>query len=66
MESDFKGPEVQFALELIQDGSELARRIRAEISIRSIIKPDHSPVTLADMGIQAIAGAPQIHPAKGL
>ena len=57
MENDFKSPEVQFALELIQGGSELARRIRAETSIRSIIKPDHSPVTLADIGIQAIAGA---------
>ncbi|OGX12650.1 MAG: hypothetical protein A2351_02220 [Omnitrophica bacterium RIFOXYB12_FULL_50_7] len=57
MESDFKGPEVQFALELIQGGSELARRIRAETPIRSIIKRDHSPVTLADMSIQALAGA---------
>ena len=54
---DLKGPEAQFALELIQSGSKLARRIRAETFIRSIIKQDHSPVTLADMGIQAIAGA---------
>ncbi len=57
MENDFAGPEVQFALELIRGGSELARRIHAETSIRSIIKQDHSPVTLADMGIQALAGA---------
>lgn len=57
MENELKRPEVQFALELIQGGSELARRIRAETSIRSMIKRDHSPVTLADMGIQALAGA---------
>ena len=66
MEVDLKDPGVQFALELIQFSSELANRIRTESSIRSIIKRDHSPVTLADMGIQAIAGVPQIHPAKGL
>ena len=57
MEVDLKDPGVQFALELIQFGSELSNRIRTESSIRSIIKRDHSPVTLADMGIQAIAGA---------
>jgi 3'(2'), 5'-bisphosphate nucleotidase len=57
LESDLKGPEIQFALKLIQGGSELARRIRAETAIRSMIKQDHSPVTLADMGIQAMAGA---------
>ena len=57
MDVDLKSAETQFALELIQAGSELARRVRAETSIRSIIKPDHSPVTLADMSIQALAGA---------
>lgn len=57
MEVDLKDPGIQFALELIQFGSELAHRIRTESSIRSILKRDHSPVTLADMGIQAIAGA---------
>ncbi|MEI7752620.1 MAG: inositol monophosphatase family protein [Candidatus Omnitrophota bacterium] len=57
MRIDLKSAEAQFALELIQAGSELARRIRAETSIRSILKPDHSPVTLADMSIQALAGA---------
>jgi 3'(2'), 5'-bisphosphate nucleotidase len=54
---DLKSPEVQFALELIQFGSELAYRVRTEASVKAIIKPDHSPVTIADMGIQAIAGA---------
>lgn len=54
---DLKNPGVQFALELIQFGSELACRIRAESSVKTILKGDRSPVTLADMGIQAIAGA---------
>ena len=54
---DLKSAEAQFALELIQFGAELASRIRLEASVKSIIKPDHSPVTLADMGIQAMAGA---------
>ncbi len=53
---DFKSPEAQFALELIQLGAELASRVRAETSVKSIIKLDHPPVTLAVMGIQAIAG----------
>jgi 3'(2'), 5'-bisphosphate nucleotidase len=57
LEVDFKSPEVRFALELIQTSSKLARRIRAETSIRTLIKHDRSPVTLADMGIQAMAGA---------
>ena len=54
---DLKSSEVRFALELICVGAQLARRVRAETSIRSILKPDHSPVTLADMSIQALAGA---------
>jgi len=54
---NLKSPEAQFALELIQSGAGLAGRVRIETSVKSIIKPDHSPVTLADMGIQAIAGA---------
>jgi 3'(2'), 5'-bisphosphate nucleotidase len=54
---NLKSPETQFAIEFIRNGSELARRIHAETSIRSRVKPDHSPVTFADMGVQAIAGA---------
>ena len=57
MEIDLKRPEIQFSLELIQFSAELACRIRTETSIKSILKSDHSPVTLADMSIQAIAGA---------
>jgi len=54
---DLKSTEARFALELIPFSAELARRVRAGTSIRSVIKPDHSPVTLADMSIQALAGA---------
>lgn len=57
MDIDLKKPEIRFALELIRGASELARRIRAGASIRSRVKQDHSPVTLADMSIQAMAGA---------
>jgi len=57
LDIDLKSSEAQFALELIRESSILARRIRAETSVRSRVKPDHSPVTLADMGIQALAGA---------
>lgn len=53
---DLKSPEAQFALDLIGKSSELARRVRAEVFIRTMIKPDRSPVTLADMSIQAVAG----------
>ena len=57
LEIDLERSEIQFSLELIQFAAELACRIRTETSVKTIIKPDHSPVTLADMGIQAIAGA---------
>jgi len=53
---DLESSQVQFALEVIQFAAELAVQVRAESSIKSIAKPDHSPVTIADMGIQAVAG----------
>ncbi|HOW58155.1 MAG TPA: inositol monophosphatase family protein [Candidatus Omnitrophota bacterium] len=56
MKIDLQSPEVQFALEAVGFASELAYRIRSEAPIKIIIKPDHSPVTLADLGIQAIVG----------
>ena len=55
--NDLQSPEIQFALELIQFSAEMAYRIRGETSVKAILKPDHSPVTLADLSIQAIAGA---------
>ncbi len=57
MKIDLQSAEIRFALELIRSGFQLARLIRAEASVKSLTKEDRSPVTLADMGIQAIAGA---------
>lgn len=57
LEIDLNQPELRFALDLIQAGVPIARRIQAETSVRSLTKTDRSPVTLADMGIQAVAGA---------
>jgi 3'(2'), 5'-bisphosphate nucleotidase len=54
---DLKSAEGQFAIEVIQFGAELSSRIRAESAVKTILKEDRSPVTLADMGIQALAGA---------
>ena len=54
---DLKEPEVRFALEVVRSGSQLARRVRSGSSVRSLTKSDNSPVTLADLGIQAVAGA---------
>jgi 3'(2'), 5'-bisphosphate nucleotidase len=54
---DLKSAEGQFAIEVIQFGAELSFRIRAESAVKTILKEDRSPVTLADMGIQALAGA---------
>lgn len=57
LKMDLERPEIRFALELIQKGSALARCVRAETVVHSILKTDRSPVTFADMGIQALAGA---------
>lgn len=57
MDIDLSSPEVEFALETISLGSELACRIRYENPVQMLTKEDRSPVTLADMGIQAIGGA---------
>lgn len=57
MDIELKNPEIEFALEAITLGAELAYRIRSEPPVKIIAKEDSSPVTLADMGIQAIVGA---------
>lgn len=54
---DLDQPEIQFAIQTVQWGAAIARRVRSETSVKSLTKADRSPVTLADMGIQAIAGA---------
>lgn len=57
MEINLNQPKVQFALQTVQRGAEIARRVRLETTVKSFTKSDHSPVTLADMSIQAVAGA---------
>ncbi len=57
MKIDLRDPEIRFAIEVVRAGSELAQRVRSGPSVRSLTKSDNSPVTLADMGIQAVAGA---------
>lgn len=57
MEINLQNHEVQFALKVARAGAQIAARVSAAGSIRSLTKEDHSPVTLVDMGIQAVAGA---------
>jgi len=54
---DLDSPEVRFALSAVRAGAVIARRVRSEPHVRSLSKSDNSPVTLADMAIQAVAGA---------
>lgn len=54
---DLNIPETQFAIDLLTLSNELAFRVKTETGVKPMTKPDHSPVTLADMGIQAVAGA---------
>lgn len=53
---DLQSPEVQFALQTARAGAVIAERVRAEPHVRSLTKSDNSPVTFADMAIQAVAG----------
>ncbi len=54
---DWAQPEIQFALKTVREGAAFARQIRSQPSLEALSKKDQSPVTLADFGIQAIAGA---------
>ncbi len=57
MKSDFLDtPESGFAIEVLRAGSRLASQVRAESNLTVHCKEDNSPVTVADMGIQAVAG----------
>ncbi len=53
---NFDLPEVKFALETICRAATLSSQIQKEDAVKTFIKNDLSPVTLADMGIQAICG----------
>jgi 3'(2'), 5'-bisphosphate nucleotidase len=49
-------PELEFAAELVADACRLGRRVQAEVVAggRSVAKDDRSPVTIADLAIQAV------------
>jgi 3'(2'), 5'-bisphosphate nucleotidase len=49
-------PEVKFAVEVVEAGCRLARRIQDELATASIEKDDRSPVTVADFAVQAWIG----------
>lgn len=53
---EFEEPRVRFALDVVEAGCGLARRIQDELSVSSIEKDDRSPVTVADFAIQALVG----------
>lgn len=57
LEIDLNSPEIRFAIEVIRSGADLARRVRSASAVKSMTKTDSSPVTVADMGIQAVTGA---------
>jgi len=56
MKIDLTKPDLQFALKLIKAGAQLTSQIRNDLAHASITKEDKSPVTLADFGVQALAG----------
>jgi 3'(2'), 5'-bisphosphate nucleotidase len=49
-------PEVAFALESVRAATRLCREIRHETIAGAMVKPDRSPVTLADFASQAVIG----------
>lgn len=51
MKPDLNSSEARFSVELISVAAKLASRIRGENSYASHAKEDHTPVTIADMGI---------------
>lgn len=51
---DLKQPEIQFALEAVQQASWLVRHIQAEMVTPALTKNDRSPVTVADFAAQAL------------
>lgn len=48
--------EVKFAVEVVETGCRLARRIQDELATAEIEKDDRSPVTVADFAVQAWIG----------
>lgn len=54
---NFSNPEIIFALESVSQASKLVAEVPAEVAGLSLTKNDRSPVTVADLGAQAIVAA---------
>lgn len=50
-------PDIAFALESVEQAAELVALVRKEMSGFSLTKKDRSPVTVADLGVQALVAA---------
>jgi 3'(2'), 5'-bisphosphate nucleotidase len=50
---DLKNPEIQFAIQTASRGTQLVRRVQAELVTPALTKEDRSPVTVADFACQA-------------
>ncbi len=57
MSFNVSDPDIVFALESVSCASELVVRVRKEMSGVSLMKNDRSPVTVADLGAQALVAA---------
>jgi len=51
---DTTAPEVAFGLRTVRKAAQLARRIRANMTVEGVTKNDLSPVTVADFALQAL------------
>ncbi len=47
-------PEVRFALDAVEKASLVAAKVRSSLKQRSLVKKDRSPVTVADLAVQAL------------
>ncbi len=47
-------PEVRFALDAVEKASMLAATVQSSLNHRSLVKKDRSPVTVADLAVQAL------------
>jgi len=56
MKINLTEPDIQFALKVVQSGAYITSAIRRDLANTSLIKEDQSPVTIADFGVQALAG----------
>ncbi|MFM1920155.1 MAG: Inositol-monophosphatase [Candidatus Hydrogenedentota bacterium] len=54
--SPFQHPEIEFALQLVADACQITRAVHAALGAAHIEKSDLSPVSVADLTVQAIAG----------